>query len=81
MVKYVFIRLYIHIILTNTKTSIFIGHENKSIRTRRDDLIINNKLYNFEKEHDKIPQISTSLADYKVPAGGTIALQVEIKGH
>ncbi|XP_011496095.1 PREDICTED: CAVP-target protein-like [Ceratosolen solmsi marchali] len=56
----------------------FHGKENSKIPLKNDDSIYN-QLYNTGRKREELPQISTSLADYKVPAGGTIALQVEIK--
>ncbi|XP_058807501.1 titin homolog [Phymastichus coffea] len=57
----------------------FDEYETRKPRRRKDEYYFDTRYYGISKEHDKLPQISTSLSDYKVPAGGTIALQVEIK--
>ncbi|XP_031789478.1 titin homolog isoform X2 [Nasonia vitripennis] len=56
----------------------FDDFETKKTRTRK-DYNFDSRLYDSPRERENFPKISSTLADYKVPAGGTIALQVEIK--
>ncbi|OXU28408.1 hypothetical protein TSAR_000837, partial [Trichomalopsis sarcophagae] len=56
----------------------FDDFETKKTRTRK-DYNFDSSLYDSPREREKLPKISSTLVDYKVPAGGTIALQVEIK--
>lgn len=56
-------------------------YETRKPRRRKEEYSFAKRYDGTSRDHDnKLPRISTSLSDYKVPAGGTIALQVEIKG-
>ncbi|XP_023246836.1 titin homolog isoform X2 [Copidosoma floridanum] len=57
----------------------FDDFKNKRVRREHKDYVFDKRIHDLRKGREKLPKISTSLSDYKVPAGGTIALQVEIK--
>ncbi|KAJ8687543.1 hypothetical protein QAD02_023337, partial [Eretmocerus hayati] len=57
----------------------FSGAEIQRLRSRRRDYVLDDRTKYFGKDREKLPKISSTLTDHKVPAGGTIALQVEIK--
>lgn len=58
----------------------FPGRENRFAH-KRDAILAEDRTQFSAREMHKRPRFSNLLTDHLVPAGGTIALQVEVKGR